>query len=130
MPLSEHEQRLLDEMERNLYQNDADFVAAVSKGRGGTNYRALVLGILLSLLGLAILVTGVIVQVPLVGVGGFAVMLAGVVVAMRPAVGGVEEPGLPGAARPAKPRSTGARQNSSFMDRLNDRWDNRGDGRG
>ncbi|MET1051453.1 MAG: DUF3040 domain-containing protein, partial [Mycetocola sp.] len=25
MPLSEQEQRLLDEMERNLYRNDADF---------------------------------------------------------------------------------------------------------
>ncbi|MET0713865.1 MAG: DUF3040 domain-containing protein, partial [Mycetocola sp.] len=29
MPLSEQEQRLLDEMERNLYRNDADFVSTV-----------------------------------------------------------------------------------------------------
>jgi len=43
MPLSEQEQRLLDEMERNLYRNDADFVAAVS-GRGRPNYRSIVLG--------------------------------------------------------------------------------------
>ena len=129
MPLSEHEQRLLDEMERNLYQNDADFVAAVSKGRGGTNYRALVLGILLSLVGLGVLVTGVIVAQPLVGVGGFAIMLAGVVVAMRPAPGGAEEPGLPTVGRTSKPRSSSSRSGSSFMDRLNERWDNRGDGR-
>jgi hypothetical protein len=129
MPLSEHEQRLLDEMERNLYQNDADFVAAVSKGRGGTNYRALVLGILLSLVGLGVLVTGVIVRQPLVGVGGFAIMLAGVVVAMRPAAGGAEEPGLPTVGRASKPRSPSSRSSSSFMDRLNERWDNRGDGR-
>jgi hypothetical protein len=27
MPLSEQEQRLLEEMERSLYHNDADFVA-------------------------------------------------------------------------------------------------------
>ncbi|MBF4462531.1 MULTISPECIES: DUF3040 domain-containing protein [unclassified Rathayibacter] len=128
MPLSEHEQRLLDEMERNLYQNDADFVAAVGKGRGGTNYRALVLGILLAIVGLGVLVAGVIVHVPLVGVGGFAVMLVGVVVALRPGAQGADEPPTaPGVA--SKPRSAGARQGSRFMDRLNDRWDNRGDGR-
>ncbi|QHC66478.1 DUF3040 domain-containing protein [Rathayibacter oskolensis] len=129
MPLSEHEQRLLDEMERNLYQNDADFVAAVSKGRGGTNYRALVLGILLAIVGLAVLVTGVAIRQPLVGVGGFALMLAGVVVAMRPAAGGSAESGLPTAGRTAKPRPSSGRQGSGFMDRLNERWDNRGDGR-
>ena len=129
MPLSEHEQRLLDEMERNLYQNDADFVAAVSKGRGGTNYRALVLGILLAIVGLAVLVTGVIVRQPLVGVGGFALMLGGVVVAMRPAAGGSAEPGMPPVGRPSSSRTSGGRQGSSFMDRLNERWDNRGDGR-
>ncbi|PPF11829.1 hypothetical protein C5C36_09195 [Rathayibacter sp. AY1G1] len=129
MPLSEHEQRLLDEMERNLYQNDADFVAAVGKGRGGTNYRALVLGILLGILGLAVLVAGVVVRQPLVGILGFAFMLGGVIVAMRPAAGGSAEPGLPDVGRPSKPRS-GNRQGSGFMDRLNDRWDNRGDGRG
>ena len=32
MALSEQEQRLLDEMERNLYQNDADFLV---EGNGG-----------------------------------------------------------------------------------------------
>lgn len=129
MPLSEHEQRLLDEMERNLYQNDADFVAAVGKGRGGTNYRALVLGILLGILGLAVLVAGVVVRQPLVGILGFAVMLGGVVVGLRPAPGGSVEAGLTDAGRPSKPRSSN-RQGSGFMDRLNDRWDNRGDGRG
>ena len=30
MPLSEQEQRLLEEMERSLYQNDSDFVARVT----------------------------------------------------------------------------------------------------
>ena len=34
MPLSEQEQRLLDEMERSLYHNDADFVATVGAARG------------------------------------------------------------------------------------------------
>ena len=46
MPLSEQEQRLLEEMERSLYHNDADYVATVS-GRGGKrNYTTIVVGIL------------------------------------------------------------------------------------
>ena len=51
MPLSEHEQRLLEEMERSLYQNDADFVAKVGGRRGKPAYRTIVLGILLAIVG-------------------------------------------------------------------------------
>ena len=37
MPLSEHEQRLLEEMERNLYKNEADVMAPLtSAGRPTT----------------------------------------------------------------------------------------------
>ena len=49
MPLSEQEQRLLDEMERSLYHGDGDFVASVGRTRGGVNYTALVGGVLLAL---------------------------------------------------------------------------------
>jgi MFS family permease len=59
MPLSEQEQRLLDEMERSLYHGDGDFVASVGRGRGGVNYTALVGGILLALAGIGILLLGV-----------------------------------------------------------------------
>lgn len=126
MPLSEHEQRLLDEMERNLYQNDADFVAAVGSRRGRTNYRAIVLGVLVAIAGLAVLVTGVILRQPVVGIAGFVLMLGGVVVAMRPARGASEElPDLGTNPRPTR----GTNPSTGFMDRLNERWDNRGDGR-
>ncbi|NQX10658.1 DUF3040 domain-containing protein [Microbacteriaceae bacterium VKM Ac-2855] len=126
MPLSEHEQRLLDEMERNLYQNDADFVAAVGNRRGKTNYRAIVLGVLLAIVGLAVLVTGVVVHQPLVGIAGFALMLGGVVVAMRPGGSTPDDLSDLGAApRPAR----GSNPSTGFMDKLNERWDNRGDGR-
>ena len=40
MPLSEHEQRLLEEMERNLYHHDADFVATVGNRRGKPKAKA------------------------------------------------------------------------------------------
>jgi hypothetical protein len=126
MPLSEQEQRLLEEMERSLYQNDADFVATVSARRGRPNYTLLVVGVLIAVAGIAVLVTGVIVRQPLVGVLGFAVMFAGVLLAVAPprrAVSGAAS-GSPFDA--AKPQ---ARRSSRFMDRVNERWDRRQEGR-
>jgi len=49
MPLSEHEQRLLDEMERNLYGHDADVTSTAFVGMPRPNYRAIVLGVILAL---------------------------------------------------------------------------------
>ena len=122
MPLSEQEQRLLEEMERSLYQNDADFVATVSQHRGKTNYRVLALGVLVAVVGIATLVGGVIIRQPLVGVLGFAVMFVGVLLAVAPPSRGAA------ASEPtAKPKAT--RSSTRFMDNLNDRWDNRQDGR-
>lgn len=121
MPLSEQEQRLLEEMERSLYQNDADFVATVNPRRGKPNYRVLAVGVLVAVLGVVTLVAGVIIQQPLVGVLGFAVMFAGVLLAVTPPRSSTAAP----TARPTK-RASGS---SRFMDSLNDRWDKRQDGR-
>lgn len=123
MPLSEQEQRLLEEMERSLYQNDADFVATVSSRRGRPNYTMLVVGILVGVLGVATLVAGVIIRQPLVGVLGFAVMFAGVLFAVAPPR---KSSGAP--ARDIPRPSGSAPRSSSFMQGLNDRWDRRQDG--
>ncbi|GAA1693251.1 spore wall synthesis complex protein [Microcella alkalica] len=124
MPLSEQEQRLLEEMERSLYQNDADFVATVSGRRGRPNYTQIVLGSLLAIAGVATLVAGVIVQLPIVGVVGFALMLGGVLLVLSPGRASADEPRPGSTSRPAaasKPRS-------SFMDTINERWERRQDG--
>jgi len=84
MPLSEQEQRLLDEMERNLYHGDADDVATVGVRRGRPTASALVLAVAGVLVGLGLLVTGVVIRQPLVGVLGFAAMFAGVVLVVAP----------------------------------------------
>ena len=126
MPLSEQEQRLLEEMERSLYQNDADFVATVNSGRGRTNYTLLVVGILIAVLGIATLVAGVIVRLTLIGVLGFAIMFVGVLLAVAPPRrgSGYSSQDIPRPqSRSPKPKS------SSFMQGLNDRWDRRQDGR-
>ena len=125
MPLSEQEQRLLEEMERSLYQNDADFVATVSPRRGRTNYTILVIGILIAVLGIATLVAGVIIRQPLVGVLGFAIMFVGVLLAVAPPR---RASGFPAQDIPRS--SNRAPKSSSFMQGLNDRWDRRQDGRG
>jgi hypothetical protein len=123
MPLSEQEQRLLEEMERSLYHNDADFVATVNPRRGKPNYTVLVLGVLLAVAGVGTLLTGVIVQQLIVGILGFAMMFAGVLVAVAPP----RKSSAPVEA-PAEP-SRSTRGSSSFMDNLNERWDKRQDGR-
>ncbi|WP_150306476.1 DUF3040 domain-containing protein [Planctomonas psychrotolerans] len=125
MPLSEQEQRLLEEMERSLYHNDADFVATVSGRRGKPNYTSLVVGVLVFVLGIAALATGVIVKMPLIGVLGFAIMLAGVLLAVSPGKAGRTgaTPSTPGRASPIRPRTTSS--GGDFMTRLNDRWEKR-----
>ncbi len=122
MPLSEQEQRLLDEMERHLLHNDADVVTAPSGDRA-LSYRNLVYGALLLLAGVGGLIVGVVlgdVWGVVVGVIGFAAMLGGVMIAVTP----VRKP------LSAAPRERAAKQKSSasFMDRMNDRWDRRQDG--
>jgi hypothetical protein len=129
MPLSEQEQRLLEEMERNLYKNDADFVATVGgAGRGRPNYRAIVLGVLLAVAGAGALIGGVASQILIIGVLGFALMFVGVLVAITPSKrpsSGSPMSGMPGTAG----RSPQAKPRGGFMDRLNERWDRRQEGR-
>lgn len=126
MPLSEHEQRLLEEMERNLYHNDADFVATVSNRRGKPNYTLIVVGILLALAGIAIVVTGVILRQPLIGAAGFIALLGGVLLAIAPERGsGVPEEPSAAERADATSRAAAGPTRTGFMDRMNDRWDKR-----
>jgi Flp pilus assembly protein TadB len=125
MPLSEHEQRLLEEMERSLYHNDADFVATVGARRGRPAYRSIVLGILLAVVGIAVLVTGVLVQAAIVGILGFVLMFAGVLVAIAPPK--QQAASLDDVSHKPNTQPRGTSQ-QGFMDKLNDRWDKRQDG--
>jgi len=120
MPLSEHEQRLLEEMERNLYQSDGDDVTTVGASRGRASAAAIVIGSLIGVVGLIMLVAGAATRLPILGIVGFIVMFGGVLFAMAPPlrfrVLGPESAGTPGARR------------SGLMDSLNERWDRRNEG--
>jgi hypothetical protein len=115
MPLSEQEQRLLDEMERSLYHHDADDVAKVG-ARGRANYTAIALAILAGVIGIVLLIVGVVVQQPLIGVLGFAVMFVGALLGFAP-------PRRFTVAR----RATDTPRRASFMDTLGERWEQRRD---
>lgn len=123
MPLSEHEQRLLDQMERALYAEDPKFATSLRSASGARASRGrAALGVLGVLVGLGLILAGVTTTVIALGVGGFALMLIGAVIAysafrMPSAPAAEQEPGAQApAAQQQAPKSGG------FMDRLEDRW--------
>lgn len=84
MPLSEHEQKLLDQMERALYAEDPRF-ASHMKGRAtAPSRRRLFIGVGVALAGLAVVIAAVTTQIIPLGVVGFVLMVAGVAYAATP----------------------------------------------
>lgn len=78
MPLSEHEQRQLEAIERALYADDPKFAHAVRLTSPRTVARRRIAGgVLLIVLGLGVLLAGAVLSVWYVGVAGFLIMLAG-----------------------------------------------------
>lgn len=112
MPLSEYEQRVLAQMEQQLRTADPKLAQSMDT-RGGLDVKRLSIGIALSVLGLAILVGGAIWQQPWLGVAGFLTMLGGVMYA-------ITRSGAVAAAKRGRQR-----KRSGFMDRQQDRWNQR-----
>jgi hypothetical protein len=87
MPLSEHEQRLLDQIERALIAEDPKFASTVRAGRPRPTRRRRVQGVALFVVGLVLLVVGVALwheatAFLALGVVGFLSMLGGAVLAV------------------------------------------------
>lgn len=121
MPLSEHEQQLLAQLEKQLHADDPRFVTSMgSRAVKGASTRNIVLGIVIAVVGLLVLLGGVVLDSILVGVLGFVVMGAGVYVATlrsgKPNPGG--ETGKGGTPRRSSP----------FLQNLEERWDQRNSG--
>ncbi|MGF7236375.1 MAG: DUF3040 domain-containing protein [Frankia sp.] len=133
MPLSEHEQRLLEQIERALVQDDPKFANTVRT----TNPRSYLVrrlwrGLLVFLLGLAALIVGVSLNkspyTVILGVVGFALMLlAGV----RAAADLKRISGRGGNNELATRRARRARgRRAPFTERLEERWRRRWEDRG
>jgi len=113
MPLSEHEQRLLEQIERALYAEDPKFASTVRGGRlRRPARRRRVQGIVLFAIGLVMLVLGVALPMlylggfPVLSVIGFLVMLGGAVLAVT-AVGAGSRATAVSDAEPDRNRFTG-----------------------
>lgn len=119
MPLSEHERRLLAQMEEALAADDPRLVSAMT-GSSTVSRNRIVLGIALVLLGIVTIFGGLIAQITLIGLAGFLIALTGSVLIYR----AVSVPGALVAAT-GKGSTKAPRARKKFGDRLQDRWDQR-----
>ena len=128
MPLSEHEQRMLEQMERALYAEDPKFASAL-EGSGLRTYtrRRVYQAVAGFLVGIALLMAGMVAQQIWVSVVGFLVMLGCAVLAVtgwRKAPKPGEQP-VSGSAGGSGRGHT--RQRRSMMNRIEERWQRRRD---
>jgi hypothetical protein len=133
MPLSDHEQRMLDQIESALYAEDPKFASSVRGGgfRAPTARRRLQ-GAALFVIGLAMLVSGVafkatmIGNFPILSVVGFVVMFGGVVFAITaPRLSGRQDNSGSGSGPLRQRRAKGG--GGSFTSRMEDRFRRRFD---
>lgn len=149
MPLSEHEQRVLQQMEKALYAEDPRLATTLkstaSRTGHGLDRRRAATGVLIAIGGLALVLVGVMSQMIWVGAIGFLAMVLGGAWAARPAHdgaatltsvgpdgkprggparggprrGGPGRGGGPGSKTPRTPKG------GTFMDRMEQQWDRR-----
>ena len=117
MPLSEHEQRMLEQMERALYAEDPRFAAAIRNTPDASTpaRRGAGLGVMLAALGVVIVVAALLTATPLLGVLGFSILVGGTYRAIR---------GLAAAGRTPRTETRGP----GFLDGAQERFNQRRDG--
>jgi hypothetical protein len=126
VPLSEHEQRLFEQIEQSLAE-DPKFASAVraSDPRFHARRRLLVaVGVIA--VGLALVVYGTVTQITLLGVAGFVVMLGAAAFAMRSHRKGQSPADLRVVGGSTSRRTRGRRM--GLIDRLEERWRQRPEG--
>jgi hypothetical protein len=133
VPLSEHEQRLLEQIERALVDDDPKFASSVRTGdRRLKARRKLQIGAVLVIAGLALLVGGAVAPSVPLGVIGFLVMFGGAALGVlnyKAATGAVEAGAAPAGNRgPAAPGRRGGRSGRQpLKNRLEERFRRRYD---
>jgi len=127
MPLSDREQQLLEQMERALIEEDPRFATSMRGGpRQARNRRRLAIGIGGVLVGLGVILLGVTTKLVIVGSLGFALMVGAVIYAMTDKKATLQAVPTPGAA-PPRDGKAGKKTSSSFMDKMEKRWEQRRD---
>ncbi|HJE59192.1 MAG TPA: DUF3040 domain-containing protein [Nocardiopsis listeri] len=136
MPLSEHEQRMLDQIERALYAEDPKFANTVRQTNPSVHYKRWIIragagfitGIVLLLLGLLLSNPDTSMVLPVtISVLGFVLMLASFLMganAWRKASGG----GTEMAAEEPTPKRRKGDKRPGMMNRFEERWRRRQEG--
>jgi hypothetical protein len=144
VPLSEHEQHLLEQMEQALYAEDPKFASQMQGSAARARLRrGLVIGAAGVIAGLGLVVLSVATESIWWGAIGFALMVAGVAYAITPPKGpkanlgavtedGTVRPHAPAGRfgkmrKPAKGTKGTNATKQPFLRRLEDRWDRRRD---
>jgi Protein of unknown function (DUF3040) len=130
VPLSEHEQRLLEQIERALVDDDPKFASSVRTGdRRLKARRKLQLGALLVVVGLAVLVGGAVAQSVLIGVLGSLIAFGGLALGVlnyKAATGAVEAGSAPaGSGRGPAPAGRSGRGSRAGRQPLKSRLEER-----
>jgi Flp pilus assembly protein TadB len=124
VPLSEHEQRLLDQIEQALYAEDPKFASAVRSARRHSHARRTVILAALGLLaGLALVLVGLVTNLIVLSVVGFVFVVgccAFAIQVLRARVGSGSRPDESGSGK-TPPRPSGLR--TRMEDRLRKRFD-------
>ena len=139
MPLSENEQRLLEQMERALYAEDPKFATVLrgSDPRRRTRRRVAIASVVFGL-GVVLLMTGLVTNLLPVSIFGFVAMLVSAIFAISSyrqvgsadlkVVGAGASPRT-GRRRPATGKNRPAKGKGGFMSRMEQRWTRRRDER-
>jgi Protein of unknown function (DUF3040) len=138
VPLSKHEQRQLEQIERALRADDPRFADAVAAADPRVHYQRRIIAAALGFLaGVGLLLAGVVINVILIAVAGFVVMLAcslwavttyrrmiGITTGRVPA----RDRGAGKERRAASGGRAGRQAGSGLMGRLEERWRRRQQG--
>jgi Protein of unknown function (DUF3040) len=131
VPLSEHEQRMLEQIENALYAEDPKFASNVRSRRfGGSTARRRLQAAVLFIVGLVLLIGGLVVDVmiggfPIISLVGFLVMFGAGLMALWGSRGG---PANGAAAAGSAPRGSSGReprQGRKFSERMEERFNRR-----
>ncbi len=134
MPLSDEEARMLQQLEQSLAAEDPEFASTLRGSKLlARNRRIAVLAGLGFILGVILLFAGAVAALTWLGILGFLTMLGSAyafATAWRRGIGAGDEAPTP---RGSGPRGTsakgpGSKSGSSFVDRMEERWQRRQDG--
>ncbi len=128
MPLSEEEQRLLEQMEEALAAEDPQFVSALRGASSRRHHKRIVIAAAFGfVVGITVLMTGAVLTITALAVAGFIIMLGCAYAALTHGRR-LGEPDLPDNVHPmqGRSRSSTARE-SGFMNKMEDRWRRRRD---